>query len=114
MYSFVADVDDRVARTHILVGAAGDGVVSLAVRHRKRYICIPEERPYGEQTAKADVLDELGAAIVRHSWPHPSEWPALLAAATRIDTAGIEALHSDGSLANACEAIDDVANMFDP
>ena len=113
MHAFVADIDDRVARAHILIGAAGDGLVSLAVRHRKRFICIPEERPYGEQTTKANVLAALGVAIVRQSWPHSSDWPALLAAAAQIDLSGVDALHSHASLANVCKAIDEIANKFD-
>ena len=112
-HGFVHEIDAAVARMEILVSAAGDGVVSLAVRQGKRYVCLPEARPYDEQGAKARVLAASGAAVVRQSWPHANEWPAVLDEAMRLDIQAIMALRNERSLLDAVAIIEETASLYD-
>lgn len=77
--------DREIARALIVVGAAGDGLVTAVLAAEKPFICIPQPRPFDEQVATATGLDQARAAVVRSAWPSPSEWPELLDAATQID-----------------------------
>lgn len=77
--------EDEIARASVVVGAAGDGLVTAVLAADKPFICIPQTRPFDEQLATATGLDRAGAAIVRQAWPTPSDWPRLLADAIRID-----------------------------
>ena len=94
------------------MGAAGDGVVSLAVRQGKRFVCLPEARPYDEQFAKARVLAASGAAIVRNSWPGAHEWPAVLDEAMRLDAHAITALRNERSLLDVVATIEETASLY--
>lgn len=103
LHGWVPDVEARVARAALLVGGGGDGVVALAAAQRKRFVCLPEERAYGEQTEKAEALARLGAAIVHPGWPSAAAWPGLIAAARAIDPSVIGGLH-DPDAVRTCAA----------
>ncbi len=77
----------EIARAGIVVGAAGDGVVGAVLAARRPFLCVPEDRPFGEQTAKAARLAATGAAVVSAGWPAGAAWPDLLRAAARLDPA---------------------------
>lgn len=75
---WVDDAGAQIRDAKIVVGAAGDGVVSAVLSARRPFICLPEPRPFDEQISKADRLAAVGGAIVRHEWPDPKEWPSLI------------------------------------
>ena len=77
--------DREIAQASVVVGAAGDGLVTAVLAAEKPFICIPQPRPFDEQIATATGLDRAQAAIVRPTWPLPTEWPGLIDAALRID-----------------------------
>lgn len=81
---WVQDAGSEIARAGLVVGAAGDGLVSAVIATSSRFICLPEPRPFDEQISKARRLAALGAAIVVDSWPDASHWPELIAAARNI------------------------------
>ena len=114
LHGFVDDIDVQIAPIDILIGEGGDGVVSLAVRHAKRFICFPQTRPFDEQLVKARGLQERGAALVRLEWPAPHDWSALLELASRLDPKAIRQLDSAHSLRTAVAAIEQVADAYDP
>lgn len=88
--------DREVAAADIVIGAAGDGLVSAVLAVNRPFICLPEDRPYREQHVKAAGLARAGAAIVLHEWPAPAAWPDLLTRARHLDPAVPARLH-DGS-----------------
>ena len=92
---WVADADARIAEAAVVVGGAGDGVVSAVLRARRPFVCLPEQRPYDEQRSKAAALARAGAAVVCDD-PARADWPALLAAALAIDARAQAAL-DDGA-----------------
>jgi predicted glycosyltransferase len=77
--------DLEIAEASVVVGAAGDGLVTAVLAAEKPFICIPQPRPFDEQSATATGLGRAQAAIVRSTWPLPTEWPELIDAAMRID-----------------------------
>jgi hypothetical protein len=96
---WVDDAEDAIARAGVVVGAAGDGLVSAVLAHRRPFVCIPEPRPFDEQSDKADRLAALGAAVVTRRWPEPRQWAGVLARAQRLDPAVMERLTQGGGAA---------------
>jgi UDP:flavonoid glycosyltransferase YjiC (YdhE family) len=80
---WVAGADAEIASAGVVIGAAGDGLVSAVLAHERPFICFPEPRAFDEQTIKAERLAALGAAIVPASWPEAAQWQLLIAAAER-------------------------------
>jgi UDP-N-acetylglucosamine:LPS N-acetylglucosamine transferase len=79
--SFVGQVDDPlrwIARSDVVVGSAGDSLVSEIAHLKKRFICIPEDRPFGEQRSTAATLARHDLAIVLERLPEAAQWPQLL------------------------------------
>lgn len=75
---WVDDADAQIASAAVVVGAAGDGIVSSALAARRPFICLPESRPFDEQVSKAKRLAAIGGAIVSLEWPSAGDWPALI------------------------------------
>ncbi|EJL29599.1 hypothetical protein [Novosphingobium sp. AP12] len=89
-----ADEPQReIARAHIVVGAAGDGLVGAVMAADRPFVCVPEERPFGEQHATAGCLARLGAAVVSLTWPTAESWPELLGKALSLDGSARRTLH---------------------
>lgn len=88
---WVDDAATRIARAAIVVGSAGDGVVGAVLAARRPFVCLPEDRPFGEQRSKARQLVAAGAALICDN-PATADWPALLDAAERLDPAAQAAL----------------------
>ncbi|MCK8490560.1 hypothetical protein M0L20_01780 [Spirosoma sp. RP8] len=68
-------------RCVLVIGNAGHNTVMEMAALNKRFIVIPEQRPFEEQLIKATILDQLALAYVVH--PHElyqTNWPAVLTA----------------------------------
>jgi len=95
---WVDDADAEIARAGIVVGAGGDGLVNAVLATGRPFICLPQPRPFDEQISKAHRLNALGAAMSLDAWPDPTAWPALVAAARKLDPADQHRLHDpDGA-----------------
>lgn len=81
LHGWVDDAASMISSASIVVGAAGDGVVSIVLANRRPFLCLPEHRPFDEQVSKAERLASLGAAVMSQDWPQTNDWPKLLAAA---------------------------------
>ena len=81
---WVNDPMAEIAEAGVVVGAAGDGLVSQVLSAARPFICIPEDRHYDEQRSKAAALRRSGAAVVIEEWPATQEWPMLLASAEKL------------------------------
>ncbi|WP_020187577.1 glycosyltransferase [Methylopila sp. 73B] len=103
------DPERAIAAAGVVVGGAGDGVLGAVAAAGRPFVCVPEDRAYGEQAAKAAALEALGAAVVRPRWPNAADWPATLDAAGRLDTRRIAGLHDPAGLAKAAAFILDQA-----
>ncbi len=75
----------ELQRAQVVIGSAGDSLVSEAASLGCRYIAVAEQRPFAEQQQQARRLDELGLAVGLQAWPEATQWPALLARAQALD-----------------------------
>jgi len=95
---WVENAEVEIARAGIVVGAAGDGLVNAVIATGRRFICLPEPRPFDEQVSKARRLAAIGAAVVIERWPPASDWPRLIADARDLDPGVLNRLHDpDGA-----------------
>lgn len=80
---WIAGADAEIASAAVVIGAAGDGLVSAVLAHERPFICFPEPRAFDEQAVKAERLAALDAAVVPAIWPEAVQWRVLIAAAER-------------------------------
>ncbi|MFO6429786.1 glycosyltransferase [Erythrobacter sp. W302b] len=80
---WVTGADAEIASAGVVIGAAGDGLVSAVLSHERPFICFPEPRAFDEQAIKAQRLAALDAAIVPAIWPEGNHWRLVIAAAER-------------------------------
>ena len=83
LLGWVDDAEAEIALAGVVVGAAGDGVVGAVLAADRPFLCMPQPRPYDEQTSKAQALSDLGAAVRLDAWPDADAWPDLLDRARR-------------------------------
>lgn len=102
----------EIASASLIIGAAGDGLVSAVLASDKAFICIPEARPFGEQQATATRLGQLGAAVVLPQWPPPASWPRLIDAACTAPATARRALHQANGAASAAAWLSDLARQI--
>lgn len=112
-HGWVAGIDPHLARAALVVGGAGDGVLAAVAAHGKRFLCLPEPRPYGEQTAKAAALAGLGAAVVHEGAPAPEAWRPLVARALALDPAPLARLFQADALPRLAAAIETIARRIE-
>lgn len=53
-----------IQKASVIIGSAGDGVVSNILNFKKPYICVPQKRPFNEQLEKAKMLSNLGIDVI--------------------------------------------------
>ncbi|MFX4084890.1 glycosyltransferase [Sphingobium yanoikuyae] len=105
---WVDDADAQIAAARVVIGAAGDGVVSAVLSARRPFICLPEPRPFDEQASKANRLAAVGGAIVRHEWPKPQEWPSLIGRAIAQNQQWSACLESESGPERVARWLDDL------
>lgn len=102
---WVEQPEFEIAGAGVVVAGAGDGMLGAVAAAGRPYVCIPEERPFAEQSAKAQRLATLGAAVVRPRWPRAREWPDVLDRADALDTRRIAGLHDPRGASKAAAFI---------
>ena len=91
----VGRVDDTfpyLKGADVVVASAGNNTVMEIATAGTPYVCIPEARPFREQVSKAEVLNQLGAAVVLNQWPEAERWPELLERVTQTNLVALAAL----------------------
>jgi hypothetical protein len=69
---------DLLARSAVVVAPAGANTVAEAAFARCGLVCMPQPRPFAEQTARGNDLERHGAAVVLNEPPEQHRWPILL------------------------------------
>ncbi|HET8766976.1 MAG TPA: glycosyltransferase [Pedococcus sp.] len=82
------DLWDELLRADVVVTHAGQNAVAEVAAARRPAVVVAQPRPYDEQVATAECVQELGLAVGRSSWPRPREWPELLEQAVAIGGEG--------------------------
>lgn len=93
-------VDDPVAllsAADVLVTHGGQNAVADAAAVGARLVVVPQPRPFDEQLHLASVLAANGCAVVRPSWPRPTDWPAVLTATEQVDRDRLRSYVDDGA-----------------
>ncbi|MEO7448329.1 MAG: hypothetical protein ABI336_08650 [Humibacillus sp.] len=95
----------------VVVGHAGQNVVSEVAAARRASVIIAQTRPHDEQHFTVRGLRSLGIGRALPQWPATQEWPALLDDAARTDTSSWERW-TDGTGALHCaRLIDELAGV---
>lgn len=84
LLGWTAEVSREIARAEVVIGGAGNGLVTAVMAADRPFICLPEPRPFDEQFSAARGLEAVGAAIVETVWPEPGDWGRLVARARAI------------------------------
>ncbi|MCC8409316.1 hypothetical protein LJ707_10255 [Mucilaginibacter sp. UR6-1] len=84
LYGHLPDPIKILRRAKIVIGNAGHNSVMEMASMNKRFIVIPEKRPFDEQIDKAELLEELGlATVVQPNQLYDTNWKRLLSDTTR-------------------------------
>lgn len=75
-----------------VVGSAGYNTVMELADIMAKYVCIPQDRPFDEQVAYAELLSNKNAAVVLYDWPHPSDWKEIFDEVKFTDTSVLHSL----------------------
>ncbi|MGY3052577.1 putative glycosyltransferase [Pedobacter sp. UYEF25] len=76
---FVENPEAALTSCKIVIGNAGHNTVMEMATMRKRFICVPEERPFFEQIDKADkIRDAFGIVIVLPAKLYTTNWDATI------------------------------------
>lgn len=93
----------------VIVAGAGHNAVMEAAAARRPLLCLPEERPFGEQTRKAELLQRAGVAVVERTTPRGGEWGRLLSEAIALGGEGLGELVDGRGAARAAAHLDALA-----
>ena len=98
----------------VVIGTGGGNVVAETAAARRPLVCLPQERPFDEQTLLAAALERLEVAVVSTAWPAPGDWRALLARAERADMSRWRLLHDGHGAPRAAALVREVAESAWP
>nr|WP_279588151.1 glycosyltransferase [Sphingomonas japonica] len=90
-HGWVANAPDRMARSEVVIVTAGNGAVGTVLATGRPLICIPQDRPFGEQRSTAAALVRAGGAVQCDN-PATADWPALIERARALDPGAARAL----------------------
>lgn len=92
-------------KADIVIGSGGNNTIMEIASQRKPFICIPDTKPYAEQSEAAQALVRLNAAIVETEWPSDDRLTRILDTYQLIDFQAFHALVDDTAPAKAAHAI---------
>ncbi|WP_423823055.1 glycosyltransferase [Salinisphaera sp. SPP-AMP-43] len=101
-HGWVEHTAEYIAAADIVVASAGDNMVTEIAKVGRPYVCIPEWRYFDEQSAKAERLAAVGAAL--HVERQPGDlvgWQAILEQARQLDVARLQPLHDPSAAEHA-------------
>jgi hypothetical protein len=79
LHGLLEDPFDLLIQCQIVIGNAGHNTVMEMATLKKRFIVIPETRPFDEQMEKASILSEMGLAVcVKPEKFYHTDWDIIL------------------------------------
>ncbi|MBZ5488873.1 glycosyl transferase [Halomonas aquamarina] len=110
---WVDNVVDYLAASDIVLASAGDNTVHEIAMLKRPYIVAPEWRYFGEQTRKAERLEELGAAVNMAAWPGDfAGWQAVLEDARKLDVSTLSELYSADAAQRAARWLEECVDAL--
>ncbi|MEU0787693.1 glycosyltransferase [Streptomyces sp. NPDC006173] len=82
--SWSADPWPALCAADVVITHAGQNALAECAAARRPAVVVPQERPFGEQTATGRALTRGRLAVVTPKWPNAEEWPSLLDQAHRL------------------------------
>ena len=105
------DVWASLQAASVVVTHAGQNALAEVAAARRPAIVVAQERPFDEQRCVAEALADHKLAIARPSWPDPTEWPDLLAAARALGGDGWADWNDNAGAARAGAVINAAGRM---
>ena len=99
------DIWSQLSRAAVVVTHGGQNALADVAAARRPAVVVPQDRPFGEQTAVADALAASGIAVARTTWPTPAQWPAVVDEAVRLGGDGWSRWSSGHGAGRAAAAI---------
>ncbi len=90
----------------VVVGTAGQNVVSEVAAARRPFVCLPQSRPFAEQERQAEALRRLDLAEVLDA--PPADWGPVLRRARERDPAGWSRWHDGRGAQRLAAAVRDL------
>lgn len=109
VHGIVEDPADLYDLADIIVGAGGHNTIMEAASFGKRFVCIPEDRPYREQVVAAEVLAQNNMAVHCPSFPTENEWPDIFTRLERIDLEAFQSIVDDAAAQRLAAIISDLS-----
>lgn len=97
MHGTVGNPYELYQHADVIVGAGGHNTIMEAASLGKRFVCIPEDRPYEEQVVAAKALAENAMAVYRPSLPVAHEWDAVFTELEGVDVRSFQSLVDDAA-----------------
>lgn len=94
-----------VQRADVVVASAGTNAIADVAAAGRPLICVPQDRPFGEQHAKARALAAAGAASCVED-PRAADWPAELARAQRRPLGRLRSLVDPAAATRFLQAVE--------
>ena len=109
---WVDDPWQQICAADVVVTHAGQGAVADVAAARQRAVVIPQPRPYGEQSATAEVLRAHRLATVARRWPDARAWPGLISDAMAGDPQRWTRWQVSDAAGRAARAIETTARQY--
>lgn len=104
----VDDVAQRMKQAEVVVGNAGLNTLAEVAGAGSPFVCVPEERPFGEQQASASAI--RSHAVVIDGRLETQDWETKIDAACRLGPAAMARLASRDGWQVAARRIDDLVD----
>ncbi|MCF2487616.1 glycosyltransferase [Dyadobacter sp. CY347] len=102
----VNDPAPVLARCNVVVGNAGHNTVMEMADLGKKFVCIPEDRPFQEQLRKAELLKKNGIAIlVQPQDLQSADWQAIIQKADKLPQNSWKGIMTNSALANVAQRL---------
>ncbi len=86
IHSFVSNTSAYLKGAALVIGSTGNNVTLEAGYYQKPFITCPEKRYFNEQYCKAEILQQLGLAVIADSWKVDTDyWQSLINSAFQLD-----------------------------
>ena len=105
----VVDVWDALQRNEVVVVHGGHNAVAEVAAARRPAVVVAQERPFGEQRRRVDLLRAEGLTALGQ-WPDAGRWPELLERARAVGAGPWERWAPGDGAARAARFLDDLAD----
>ncbi|MEW2166656.1 glycosyltransferase [Streptomyces sp. NPDC007084] len=105
-----ADPWPALCAADVVITHAGQNAVAECAAARRPAVVVPQERPFGEQTATGRALTRGRLAVVTPGWPEAEAWPGLLEQARALGGDGWPRWAPGDGAARAARALADAVS----